>query len=155
MTATHDKLPKIFWIQLALAATIGIIYLATPSKHSGEHGSSEVNIKAAAENLAPIGTVTTQDNKAATSSSEARSGEEVYKASCQACHATGVANAPKLDDKAAWEARVATGMEALMKTAINGKGAMPARGGNPAITDEEIKSVIVYMTDKAGFDLNN
>jgi len=154
MSESHDKLPKLFWIQLALAAIIGILFITTPSKHGGEHEAEAGKVAAVAKNLKPIGSVSTKDAKTS-GSAKARSGEEVYKASCMACHASGVANAPKPDDKAAWEPRVATGLDALMKTAIDGKGAMPARGGNPAVTDEEIKAVILYMTDKAGFDLSS
>jgi cytochrome c5 len=155
MSESHKKLPKFFWIQLALAATIGIIYLITPSEHGGEQNTETDNkAETIAKNLALVGSVSTKEAQT-TGSAKARSGEEVYKASCQACHSTGIANAPKPDDKAAWEPRVATGLDTLIKTAINGKGAMPARGGNPAITDEEIKAVIIYMTSKAGFDLSS
>ncbi|MEE9327730.1 MAG: c-type cytochrome [Cocleimonas sp.] len=155
MSKSHDKLPKLFWIQLALAATIGIIYLITPSGHEGEQNAETENkAETIAKNLTLVGSVSTKKAQT-TGSTKARSGEEVYKASCQACHSTGIANAPKPDDKAAWESRVATGLDALIKTAIDGKGAMPARGGNPAITDEEIKAVILYMTSKAGFDLSS
>jgi cytochrome c5 len=158
MSDSHDKLPKLFWIQLALAAAIGIMYLTTPSKDGAEHGADTAEgkskVEAVSKNLAPVGAVTTKE-ATASGSTKARSGEEVYTASCLACHAAGIANAPKPDDKAAWEPRVATGLDALMKTAINGKGAMPARGGNPAVTDEEIKNAILYMTKKAGFDLSS
>lgn len=155
MSESHDKLPKFFWVQLALAATIGIIYLMTPSGHGGEKSTgAESKTENISKNLALVGSVATKEAQTS-GSAKARSGEEVYRASCQACHDAGVANAPKPNDKAAWEARVATGLEALMKTAIDGKGAMPARGGNPAITDEEIKAVIIYMTSKAGFDLSS
>ncbi|MCF6189977.1 MAG: c-type cytochrome [Cocleimonas sp.] len=156
MSDSHDKLPKLFWIQLALAAAIGIMYLVTPAKHGSEHSAETTDdkVKTVSKNLAPVGAVATEETKAS-GSTKARSGEEVYKASCLACHATGIANAPKPDDKAAWEPRVATGLDALIKTAINGKGAMPARGGNPAVTDEEIKAAILYMTDEAGFNLGS
>jgi cytochrome c5 len=158
MSDSHDKLPKLFWIQLALAAAIGIMYLTTPAKHGGEHGAETTEgkskVEAVSKNLAPVGAGATKEAKAA-GSAKARSGEEVYTASWLACHAAGIANAPKPDDKAAWEPRVATGLDALMKTAIEGKGAMPARGGNPAVTDEEIKNAILYMTKKAGFDLSS
>ncbi len=156
MSNSHAKLPKIFWIQLALAAIIGIIFLLTPSKHGGsESGASTEKVESVAKNLASIGTVAVNDKTETAGASKARSGEEVYKASCQSCHATGIANAPKLDDKAAWEPRIAAGFDAIMDAAINGKGAMPARGGNPAITDEEIKATVLYMTDQAGFDLKS
>ena len=155
MSESHDKLPKIFWVQLALAAIIGIIFLTTPSKHSEDQsGAEDSKVAAVAKNLEPIGAVSTKDSNTS-DSAKVRSGEEVYKASCMACHASGVANAPKPDDKAAWKPRVASGLDALMKTAIVGKGAMPARGGNPTVTDDEIKSAILYMTGKAGFDLSS
>lgn len=154
MSDSHAKLPKLFWVQLALAAIIGIIFLYTLLTKSEEHGTEVEKIASVAKNLEPIGAVSTKDTKAP-GSAKARTGEEVYQASCMACHTSGVANAPKPGDKAAWIPRVATGLDAMMKTAIEGKGAMPARGGNPAITDEEIKAAILYMTKKAGFDLSS
>ncbi len=154
MSKAHDKLPKFFWMQLALAVIVGIGFLITYFQGGGkDDGASESQMKSVAKNLKPIGAVSTKDT-ALSGSSKARSGKEVYNASCMACHATGVANAPKLDDKAAWEPRVATGFDTLLKTAINGKGAMPARGGNPAITDDEIKATVLYMTKTAGFELS-
>jgi cytochrome c5 len=80
----------------------------------------------------------------------ARSGAEVYQAACLACHATGAAGAPKTGDKAAWEARVAQGMDVLMASVVNGKGAMPPRGGNPSLTDEEIGKAIEHMLNETG-----
>jgi cytochrome c5 len=156
MSGSHDKLPKLFWIQLALVAIVGTIYLTTPSpKGHGEDGASASTVKAAAENLKPIGVVASKDDTVTAGSSAARSGEEVYKAGCFACHDAGVANAPKPSDKAAWEPRVADGLDALVKFAINGKGAMPARGGNPTNTDDDMKAAVLYMTKKAGFDLSS
>ena len=78
------------------------------------------------------------------------SGEEVYGKACVACHTSGLLGSPKLHNKADWEARAALGLDALVTSAINGKGAMPARGGNPAITDEEIRAAILYMVDGTG-----
>ncbi len=152
MSKSHDKLPTFFWVQLALAALVGIVFLITFFQSGFEHDG---NIEKTAKNLEPVGAVSTKDTQTSSDSGKARSGKEVYNASCMACHASGVANAPKLGDKAAWEPRVATGLDALIKTAVNGKGAMPARGGNPAVTDEEIKAVILYMTGEAGFDLSS
>lgn len=109
------------------------------------------NIAMLERNIAPIGEVVTGDASAAAASG-ARSGEEVYTAVCAACHVSGAAGAPKLDDKANWETRVAQGFEGLLNSAINGKGAMPARAGQN-IQDDELKSAIIYMTKTAGFDL--
>jgi len=154
MSKTHDKLPKLFWMQLALALIVGIGFLITYFQGSGNHDAQNTSrMENASKNLESVGAVSIKDS-ASLSASKARSGKEVYNASCVACHATGVANAPKLGDKVAWEPRVATGLEALLNTALNGKGAMPARGGNPAITDDEIKATVFYMTKKAGFELD-
>lgn len=75
-------------------------------------------------------------------------GEKLYKSVCFACHAAGVANAPKFGDKAAWAPLIETGMDSMVSIAINGKGAMPPRGGSQA-SDAEIKAAVQYMVQAA------
>jgi cytochrome c5 len=75
-------------------------------------------------------------------------GEAIYGKACIACHASGAAGAPKLGDKAAWEPRIALGMDALLQTAISGKGAMPPRGTCGACSDDDLKAAIEYMLSK-------
>jgi len=77
-------------------------------------------------------------------------GDEVYNMGCVACHATGAANAPKLDDKAAWETRAAGGIDALVGTVLSGKGAMPPKGGVPTLTEADIENAVRYMLEQAG-----
>jgi cytochrome c5 len=79
-----------------------------------------------------------------------RSGEEVVKAVCSTCHQTGVANAPKIGDKAAWGPHIKEGLPEMVATAIKGKGAMPPKGGNPSLTDDEVARAVVYMANQAG-----
>lgn len=79
-----------------------------------------------------------------------QSGEAVYSKACIACHSSGVAGAPKVGDKAAWEPRLAQGMDTLMSTALKGKGAMPPKGGHVNLSDAEIKAAIEYMLGKSG-----
>ncbi|WP_251358609.1 cytochrome c5 family protein [Kangiella sp. TOML190] len=75
-----------------------------------------------------------------------RSGEDVYNTYCTACHGTGVAGAPKLGDAADWSARLAEGgVEHLYEDAINGVGAMPARGTCADCSDDEIKKTVDYI----------
>ena len=74
-------------------------------------------------------------------------GKAVYDAKCSVCHAAGVAGAPKLGDKAAWEPRLKTGEAALLKSATNGKGAMPPRAGQN-VSDKDIKEAVEYMLSK-------
>ncbi|HPE61944.1 MAG TPA: c-type cytochrome [Thiolinea sp.] len=72
-------------------------------------------------------------------------GEKIYKSLCMSCHDTGLANAPKLGDKAAWDLRLAEGMDTVYSRALHGFNAMPAKGGNPAFTDEEVQAAVDYM----------
>lgn len=76
-------------------------------------------------------------------------GEKIYTTTCLACHGAGVLNAPKLGDKALWEPRIAKGMDTLYKNSLNGLNMMPARGGNAALKDEELKAAVDYMVSKA------
>ena len=78
-----------------------------------------------------------------------RSGEEVYNAVCGACHTAGVANAPKPGDTAAWAPRIKTGYEALLTSALKGKGAMAAQAGGE-YEDLEIGRAVVHMANAAG-----
>lgn len=76
-------------------------------------------------------------------------GKSVYEKTCAVCHATGVAGAPKIGDKAAWAPRIASGPDSLLKSALNGKNAMPPKGGNTALSDAEIKAAITYMVSQS------
>ena len=76
-------------------------------------------------------------------------GEQVFKAQCAACHATGVAGAPKLGDAAAWAARIQTGFDALVHSALKGKGAMAPQGGGD-FEDTEIARAVAYLANAAG-----
>lgn len=84
-----------------------------------------------------------------TASVLAADGKSVYDSTCVACHATGVANAPKFGDKAAWAPRVATGVDALVKSVVTGKGAMPPKAGNAALAEGDIKAAVQYMVGAA------
>ena len=77
-----------------------------------------------------------------------KDGATVFNTVCGACHNTGAAGAPKVDDKAAWAPRVAQGKETLYKSAIGGKGAMPPKGGASALSDNEIKGAVDYVLSK-------
>ena len=77
------------------------------------------------------------------------SGEAVYSKTCAACHATGVAGAPALGNKAAWKARIALGSDTLVKHAISGIRAMPPKGGCTSCTDDDIKAAVAYMVKKS------
>jgi len=75
----------------------------------------------------------------------AADGKAVYDKTCVACHATGVANAPKFGDKAAWAPRLATGKDALVASVIKGKGVMPPKAGAADLKDDDIQAAVEFM----------
>ena len=75
--------------------------------------------------------------------------QQLYSGACLACHAAGVAGAPKLGDMAAWTARLANGPDALIESVIAGKGAMPANGGS-SYSAEQIRDIVQYMLSESG-----
>jgi cytochrome c5 len=79
-----------------------------------------------------------------------QSGEAVYTSTCAACHGAGVAGAPKFGDAGAWSARIAQGYDTVLKHAIEGIRAMPAKGGNPDLDDVEVARAVVYMANSSG-----
>lgn len=80
--------------------------------------------------------------------SKAGVGEALYKQACLACHASGVAGAPKFGDKAAWAPRIQTGLDMLTASVIKGKNAMPPKGGSSA-SDADIRAAVEYMVSAA------
>lgn len=72
-------------------------------------------------------------------------GQQIYRQACAFCHDKGVAGAPKTGDAAAWSPRLAQGMDTLYTVSLRGKGAMPAKGGNPSLADADVKAAVDYM----------
>lgn len=104
--------------------------------------------EAVAKRIQPVGRV--EIGAGGGGAAGTRTGEEVVKAVCAACHQAGVANAPKIGDKAAWGPHIQHGLNDMVATAIKGKGAMPPKGGNPSLTDDEVARAVVYMANQAG-----
>jgi cytochrome c5 len=104
--------------------------------------------QAVSARLQPVGKV----EFGAAGAAAAKSGEEIVTEVCAACHKTGVANAPKLGDKAGWAPRLKQGLTGLLQSVVKGKGAMPARAGT-SLTDQELSSAIVYMANQSGGNL--
>jgi cytochrome c5 len=80
----------------------------------------------------------------------ARSGEEIVKAVCATCHQAGIANAPKLANASDWAARLKGGLNPLVQAALKGKGAMPPKGGDASLTDDEVTRAVAFMANQAG-----
>jgi len=80
---------------------------------------------------------------------EPMTAEQVYNTACMACHATGVANAPKLGDIAAWAPRIAQGVDTLFEHAVKGFKGMPPRGGSSQLSDEDVSAALDYMVERS------
>lgn len=121
---------------------IGLVFFVTADKKPAP-GSTNME-KSVADRAQRIGTVEIRD-----ANRPLKSGEAVYQAQCVACHTAGVAGAPKLGDKGAWAVRVKTGLDALVGSALKGKGAMAGQGGGDH-SDVEIARAVVYMANAGG-----
>lgn len=109
-------------------------------------GTAALEAEAVAKRIAPVAHV---DIKDASDTASMKSGEQVFAAVCTACHTAGAAGAPKIGDAAAWAPRVKTGYDALLNSALKGKGAMGAQGGGD-YSDLEIGRAVVYLANKGG-----
>jgi len=143
--------------QIVLAAFVGIVgfvlFYLLVAKVFGVTDTIEVAEPAAAiskieENIKPVASVEVAAAGAAAGAE--KSGEEVVKAVCSMCHAAGLMNAPKIGDKGQWQPRIAQGYDTLVKHALEGIRSMPARGGNPALTDTEVAGAVKYMANASG-----
>ena len=112
-------------------------------------GTDALKPEAVAQRIAPVARVELKD---ASDTASLKTGEQVYQAQCAACHNVGAAGAPKLGDAAAWAPRIKTGYEALLNSALKGKGAMAAQGGGE-YSDLEVGRAVVYLANKSGGNL--
>lgn len=157
--APHDhqsliRTPK----QLVLAVTgfflvvvIGIILLVTfvTSASNTGAGTDGQSAEAVASRIRPVsdeGFVL----KDANAPRVLLAGSAVYAATCSACHDSGLAGAPKTGDKGAWAQRLAQGYDTVVKHALEGLNAMPAKGGNPDLDNIEVARAVVFMTNQSG-----
>jgi cytochrome c5 len=106
------------------------------------------------DRIKPVGTVAIADPNAPASAAPAaaakKTPEEIVKQVCAACHQAGVLNAPKIGVKEDWEARLEQGMDTLIANAVNGYNAMPAKGGNPNLTEDDIRASTEWMLSESG-----
>ncbi len=127
---------------------IGIILLVmyVDSATKPAAGSDAFKPQSVLTRIQPVGSVQVKDASAPV---VLLTGEQVYAARCTACHAAGLAGAPKMGDAAAWAPRLGQGYDVLLSHALKGKGAMSAQGGGEQ-SDLEIGRAVVYMTNKSG-----
>lgn len=152
--ASHESLIKtpqqlVWTVVAAFVVPVVLIILLVNfvvSANKPAAGSDGLDAEAVARRIMPVGMVELRDGASATA---LRMGEQVYTAQCAACHAAGVAGAPKLGDAAAWGPRITAGYEGLLNSALKGKGAMAAQGGGE-FSDLEIGRAVVYMANQGG-----
>jgi cytochrome c5 len=149
------KTPKqlIVTIVLSFVIPIAIIILLVNMVASGTKtgaGSDTLSQEAVAKRIAPVAGFQLVD---ANAPKVFKTGEQVFAAVCTACHTAGVAGAPKVGDNAAWAPFITAGYDAMMNVALHGKGGMPAKGGNPTLSDYEVARAVVYMANKSGASL--
>jgi cytochrome c5 len=123
-------------------AIIGLVYAVT-SEHKPASGAMNPE-KAIEQRIQKVGTVEVRD-----ANREMKSGQVVFQTQCAACHAAGVAGAPKFGDAAAWGPRIKKGFDALLNSALKGKGAMGAQGGGD-FDDLEIARAVTHMANAGG-----
>ena len=142
-TPNSSRTIMIVTIIIGIVLTLVIWPLSMIGKGSSSGSSDEAELR-----IQPIAHVEMQ-KVVVKSDGKPRTGEMVYNTVCKACHEAGVAGAPKTGDKAAWGPRIATGHAALLKSASDGKNAMPPKGGAADLTDAELKAAVEYLTGKA------
>ena len=146
MAEQHSS-KSIMWATIIVAAIlIAVIYPLTANK-SGPTATTSSAADEADIRIQPVARFELAKAEAPAASGP-RDGATIYNTVCGACHNTGAAGAPKIDDKAAWAPRLATGKDALIKSVTNGKNAMPPKGG-ATLSDDEIKGVVAYVMGKA------
>ncbi|MEO5793733.1 MAG: c-type cytochrome [Rhodoferax sp.] len=143
-----------FSFVIPIFAIIGLVYfVVSAAKPAGTNTTDSMTLggmteqsqsQALAARIQKIGAVEIRD-----ANRELKSGEEVFKAQCTNCHTAGLVGAPKFGDAGAWGPRIKTGYEALLHSAMTGKGAMGAQSGGD-FDDTEVARAVVYMANAGG-----
>lgn len=155
-TAHHDKVfvrTFILVLGVLFGITFAIMFVASLVSHSDE--VDPVVLEMMEQRLQPVGTVITDPDAlvkvAAKGEAKPRSAEGIVDGVCAACHGTGVLEAPKIGDTAAWKSELDEhGLESLIETAIAGEGAMPPRGGDASLSDEQVAEAVKLMLERSG-----
>lgn len=142
---------------VAFAVFIGVLAYFIGGFAHKDRSPDARELAAVTDRIAPIGEVRTSDQPLETVSAGAsqapaapRSGAEVVQQVCAACHAAGVLGAPKIGAKADWQPRLAQGFDTLVNHSVNGVRSMPPKGGNPSLSEDELKAALTEMLKESG-----
>ncbi|MGA9393908.1 MAG: c-type cytochrome [Azonexus sp.] len=134
---------------VTIIVTVVLIAVVVPFSLKGDKSAADANSGDQADNrIQPVAKFELAKAAPAVAAGP-KDGATVFNTVCGACHNTGVAGAPKSGDKAAWAPRIATGNDALYKSVIAGKGAMPPKGGAADLSDDEIKGAVDHLVGLA------
>lgn len=142
------KFMMVLGILVLLAVVIFLLARLVTKVDEGTGTAGENSMRQAAieERLQPIGTVVSGEKQ---TGPVVRAPEDIYAQICSACHDTGAVGAPKVGNKGDWAPRISKGMDTLVSHAINGFNAMPPRGGDSSLSDEDVKKVVEFMVGKS------
>jgi cytochrome c5 len=154
----HDKtFVATFLAVLGFLGAFTVVIIIIANRISSADAADEAAVARVAERIRPVGQVVTDPSKllamapAAATARAPMTGAEIVTKVCGACHGSGVLNAPKIGDKAEWNKRKAAGgLGALVANSIKGKNQMPARGGDPSLSDDEVKAAVEQMLKQTG-----
>ena len=139
-------------------------HLRTPDRAAATRQSLMTDGSGIAARLAAVGQINTAQAQSTSTPTQVAAtetaatettvdGRKVYQASCVACHGAGIAGAPMVGNAAAWVSRIEAGADSLYTNAINGfqgsSGVMPGKGGNAALSDDEVKAAVDYMVSQS------
>lgn len=148
----------LYWLMggMVAFAVLLVLLAALVASLVSDDETDPLSRQVLAERIAPAGQVNTgEPGQVMTAESEAPAqeslaGDEVYRNNCAACHDSGAMQAPMISDAASWDERLAQDTETLVRHAIEGIGQMPARGGNPGLSDGDVERAVEYMLEEVG-----
>lgn len=168
MSQEKDKIFfRNFSIVVVILAVVMVLFVIAANIIGGiEYGDAQARSEVISERTAPVGQVrmagdeapapaaAAEETAVADAGDEAGLGKKVYEGLCISCHSTPIPDVPQIGDKDAWAPRIAQGMETLYEHSIegfHGEGGMmmPPRGGDPNLSDEEVKAAVDYMVEKS------
>ena len=150
-------LETVFVVIGTFVGAIIIITIATSKSDPVEEPVKVAEKTQVEENVQPVAEVKVAENNTPTGNNSQEksliSGEKISQVNCILCHGAGVMGAPKIGDAAQWEARIAQGKVKLIDHAIKGINMMPAKGGNAALSDQEVAAAVIWMANQSGGSL--
>lgn len=165
-TGSEDKaffVPFMAVMSVLAAIAIGALIIANIiTAASSPQGLGPAQIARIQQRTEPFGVVNTSaevakqaaaqmaKNESGGASAAPMSGKEVYTNVCSACHGSGVMGAPKFGNTGSWTPHAQKGLTTLYSHALHGFKAMPAKGGNPSLSKEEVESAVQYMLKNSG-----